>query len=57
MDKTHKNSIYMHCLPADVGVEVEPEVIFGPHSVTVDESENRLHGQKGIMSLVMGGRR
>lgn len=57
MDQTHKNSIYMHCLPADVGLEVEPEVIFGSHSVTVDEAENRLHGQKGIMSLIMGGRR
>lgn len=57
MDKTRKGSIYMHCLPADVGLEVEPEVIFGPQSVTVDEAENRLHGQKGIMALIMGGRR
>jgi len=58
MDKTRKNSIWMHCLPADVGVEVEPEVIFSNRwSVSVDEAENRLHGQKGIMALTMGGRR
>jgi len=58
MDRTRKNSIWMHCLPADVGVEVEPEVIFSNRwSVSVDEAENRLHGQKGIMALTMGGRR
>ncbi|MGA2573712.1 MAG: ornithine carbamoyltransferase [Candidatus Methanomethylicaceae archaeon] len=58
MDKTKKNSIWMHCLPADVGVEVEPEVIFSNRwSVSVDEAENRLHGQKGIMALNMGGRK
>ena len=58
MDKTRKNSIWMHCLPADVGVEVEPEVIFSNRwSVSVDEAENRLHGQKGLMALTMGGRR
>jgi ornithine carbamoyltransferase len=58
MDKTRKNSIWMHCLPADVGVEVEPEVIFSNRwSVSVDEAENRLHGQKGIMALTMGGRK
>ncbi|MBC7112422.1 MAG: ornithine carbamoyltransferase [Candidatus Methanomethyliales bacterium] len=58
MDRTRKNSIWMHCLPADVGYEVEPEVIFSNRwSVSVDEAENRLHGQKGIMALTMGGRR
>jgi ornithine carbamoyltransferase len=58
MDRTRKNSTWMHCLPADVGVEVEPEVIFSNRwSVSVDEAENRLHGQKGIMALTMGGRR
>ena len=61
MDRTRKGGIYMHCLPADVGgegTEVEPEVLFGPKwSVTIDEAENRLHGQKGIMALIMGGRR
>jgi len=56
MDITRKECIYMHCLPADVGLEVEPEVIFGPRSVTIDEAENRLHGQKGIMALTIGGR-
>lgn len=47
---------YMHCLPADVGVEVTPEVIDGPNSIVWDQAENRLHAQKAIMALVMGGR-
>jgi N-acetylornithine carbamoyltransferase len=50
-----KDVIYMHCLPADRGMEVTDEVIDGPHSVVFDEAENRLHAQNSIMSLVMGG--
>jgi len=54
-----KNAIYMHCLPADRGWEVEDDVIdntdpkSGWRSVVYDEAENRLHAQKAVMSLVM----
>ncbi len=47
--------IYMHPLPADRGREVTDEVIDGPQSVVYDEAENRLHVQKALMTLVMGG--
>jgi len=50
-----RDVIYMHCLPADRGMEVTDEVIDGQHSVVFDEAENRLHVQKAIMALVMGG--
>ena len=55
---TAKNAIYMHCLPADRGYEVNNDVMDkteGPgwRSVVYDEAENRLHVQKAVMSLVM----
>jgi N-acetylornithine carbamoyltransferase len=58
MDLADKNAIYMHCLPCDRGFEVANEVIdkiSGPgwKSVVYDQAENRLHGQKAVMSLVM----
>jgi len=53
MKLTKKDSIYMHCLPADRGYEVTDEVIDGPHSVIYQEAENRLHTAKGIMALTM----
>lgn len=53
MSITKKNSIYMHCLPADRGNEVTDAVIDGPHSVVYQEAENRLHTAKAIMALTM----
>jgi N-acetylornithine carbamoyltransferase len=56
MALTARGGIYMHCLPADRAQEVDDDVIDGPQSVVIDEAENRLHGQKAIMALIMGGR-
>jgi N-acetylornithine carbamoyltransferase len=56
MELIDKNGIYMHCLPADRDMEVTDAVIDGPQSVVYDEAENRLHAQKAIMTLLMGGR-
>ena len=56
MALANPNAIYMHCLPADRNIEVTDGVIDGPQSVVYDEAENRLHIQKALMALTMGGR-
>ncbi|MBE3580945.1 MAG: ornithine carbamoyltransferase [Thermoanaerobacteraceae bacterium] len=46
-------AIYMHCMPADRGIEVTEDVIDGPQSVIYDEAENRLHTIKAILAATM----
>jgi len=53
MELATKDSIYMHCLPADRGNEVTDAVIDGSHSVIYQEAENRLHTAKALMALTM----
>jgi ornithine carbamoyltransferase len=53
IDVAHKDSIYMHCMPADRGIEVTDEVMDGPHSVLYDEAENRMHTIKAILAATM----
>jgi ornithine carbamoyltransferase len=55
MARASKDAIFLHCLPAHRGEEVAADVIDGPQSRVWDEAENRLHIQKAIMAVLMGG--
>ncbi len=56
MDRAEPDALFMHCLPAHRGEEVEAAVIDGPKSVVWDEAENRLHVQKALMEFLLCGR-
>ncbi len=56
MDLANRDACYMHCMPIDRGHEATNEVIDGPQSVIYQQAENRLHVQKALMALTMGGR-
>ena len=53
--KAAKHAVFMHCLPAHRGDEVNGSVIDSPRSVAFDQAENRLHIQKAIMVLLLEG--
>ena len=55
MSLAAKSAIFLHCLPAHRGEEVSESVLEGPQSRVWDEAENRLHAQKALMAMLMGG--
>jgi ornithine carbamoyltransferase len=56
MAAAQPDALFMHCLPAHRGEEVEAAVIDGPQSVVWDEAENRMHVQKALMEYLLLGR-
>jgi ornithine carbamoyltransferase len=56
MKQAKPDALFMHCLPAHRGEEVEADVIDGPQSVVWDEAENRMHVQKALMEYLLLGK-
>jgi ornithine carbamoyltransferase len=49
------SAVVMHCLPAHRGEEITDQVLDGPRSIVLDQSENRLHAQKAVILGLLGG--
>ena len=55
MSKARENAVFMHCLPARRNAEVTDAVLDGPQSIVFDQAENRMHAQKALLLLLLGG--
>ncbi len=56
LELAKKDYIFMHCLPARRGEEVEEGVLEDrEHSVVFDQAENRLHSAKAVLAYVVAG--
>jgi ornithine carbamoyltransferase len=55
MTKAAPHAAFMHCLPAHRGEEVTNDVMDSENSVIFEQAENRLHAQKAILYLLLGG--
>ena len=55
LDLAAPDALYMHCLPAHRGEEISAELMDAPDNVIWQEAENRLHAQKALMELLIGG--
>ena len=57
VDMAKKDALVMHCMPISRNTEVTDEVLNSPKSIIYDEAENRIHTEKAMLALLMGGYR
>ena len=55
MSYAASHAVFMHCLPAHRNAEVTDAVLDGPQSVVFDQAENRMHAQKALLLMLLGG--
>lgn len=56
MNLARPHAVFMHCLPAHRNEEVTDEVIDSVRSIVFDQAENRMHVQKAILMMLVGGK-
>tara|TARA_Y100000590_G_C15727657_1_gene1015825 strand:+ start:2458 stop:3369 length:912 start_codon:yes stop_codon:yes gene_type:complete len=54
MQSAGKQALFMHCLPAERGVEVSDSVCDADYSIIFDQAENRMHAQNAIVLDLLG---
>ena len=55
MQKAQPSAVFMHCLPARRNAEVTDAVLDGAQPIVFDQAENRMHAQKALLLLLLGG--
>lgn len=48
---------FIHCMPFDRGLEVDDDVVDGPHSLVYDQAENLLHVRKALLAHLLADER
>ena len=57
MSHAASHAVFMHCLPAHRNAEVTDAVLDGPQSVVFEQAENRMHAQKALLLMLLGGKK
>jgi ornithine carbamoyltransferase len=55
LERAGNGAVALHCLPAHAGEEISEGVLYGERSAVWDQAENRLHAQKALLELLLGG--
>jgi|TARA_R110001599_G_scaffold31658_14_gene105313 ornithine carbamoyltransferase len=53
LDHADESVLFMHCLPAHRGEEVDDQIMEDPRSVVWNQAENRLHAQKALVEFLL----
>jgi ornithine carbamoyltransferase len=55
MARARAGAVFLHCLPAHRGLEVEAAVIDGPASAVWDQAGNRMHAARAVFQWLVAG--
>jgi len=56
IDEHCPNAKIMHCMPCHVGLEIDQDAVDHKNSIIIDQAENRLHAQKGILLWLLNSK-